>query len=87
MRPRVLLVDDPAILGYPCALEALDKVLALTGATSIVVCSASGPKPIADRIVELTRPGLEAALATGRDSTLTNLSPRSLSLAEEGRRA
>jgi ATP-binding cassette subfamily B protein len=84
VRPRVLLVDEPAILDDPCALEALDNVLALTGATSLVVCSELGPKPIADRIVELVRPGLEAALPTGRESTLTSPSPGSLSLAEEG---
>ena len=72
VRPRLLLIDDPAILGDPCALEALEKVLALTGATSIVVGSLRGPMCVVDRIVELVRARSETALPANAESEPAN---------------
>ncbi len=61
IRPRLLLIDEPGLLADAVSTAVLDRALALSGATALVVGSEWGNRPHVDRIWRLPEGRVERA--------------------------
>ncbi len=72
VRPRLLLVDDPAFVADPEAGAALERIVPLLGATTLVVGPEAKPPLPADRVWRLSQAARAATSSAREERTLKN---------------